>query len=188
MQTKKIVVVIGVMMAAGTLFAGAGKPPLVPISSPPHSGKKALSDKEIDRIFISFLKEQEEAAKEKARQKKTASNMPDAGGSPSGRSVSPGMTLEEVQRQKEILSNGGVLPPQSLPGVVVPAPQGAGGSGAAAPIYGFTVFGVSCIAHGGCNAFTTDGIKKPGDKLSTGETIKKITMRKIVTNLREIKF
>jgi hypothetical protein len=171
------------MSACVTMQAVAGSlPPLNPTDSNLPPQRHEVTNEEIDRIFISFLRE-EEMKKEKQRansvkKKKGLGGSDFRVGDGTGNTERSGAVFDSLSALNRYKHHLGEIPTGPQGQVVPPSPQPSS----------MQVYGVSCISGSGCTLFTSIGLKKVGDVLPDQEKILEINTRYFRTNLKKYKF
>ena len=144
---------------------------------------KGMSDDQIDKMFISFVKERQEEEKKKLEEKEKKEKQENkrsvfaSEGNPYG---SPTVYASDPNNQSTI---GEKTYDVSVPSTV---PQ-LNAYGEEKENMGFKIKGIQCDGNS-CVAFTTSGTLKVGDRLGFDERITRINTMGIRTNKRKIKF
>jgi len=159
----------------------------------------ALDNKQIDKIFLSFIEEKRAKEAKEAKEKKEAAalaklnpySLPPgspysqgANGGPSGLVAHPLNSGNYGEKGQRTGAGATGLPNPMLANPMHPLNQNMGSAGGGGD---FVIKGVSCDGSD-CVIFADGGIFKKGDILPTGETITSIGIGGIRTNTRKIAF
>lgn len=138
--------------------------------------KEVLSIKQEDRIYISFMDEKRKKEEEKRKAEEDRKKGETKNALPERRSQGGVEVFPHDPDNPQVIQDKNVVDLNKMAMQSVSVPDS-----------NFMITGISCVKSN-CVAFTTEGSKKIGDLLRSGEKVTKITSRGIETNTRKISF